>query len=414
MDASAESIKSTLQQWLEDRQKSLQEVLTVTLEEELGRLRPDDALVQRLMEPFAAAQAAAHASANMEEIERNLGAALDHLEKAPTQAEALKALMDGMSPLAARCALFIVKQGVANLFTHRGYGPDAPRGGVQVPANPGLEPLLNGSALRLAGGPGYAALAAPLGGAPTAEGMVFPLRLRRKVVALVLVDGGDRPKLDHPSLLQALVLAAESTLSQLAAAAQEAGGTPPGSITQAIPVMPGAEPHRITAPMAPSDAKSSGPMAATDIRSSQPMAPVAPRPTAPPMAAPPVALPPAPAMPVVPPPTPAQPLSANDLVMPATEAPPQDELDPKIRATAERLARVLVGDIELYFPQKVAQGKQNGNLYGLLREELDRSRHTFIERFGPEVEARHRIFVTTVVNLLCDADPARLGKAPWN
>ena len=36
-------------------------------------------------------------------------------------------------------------------------------------------------------------------------------------------------------------------------------------------------------------------------------------------------------------------------------------LDPKIRTTAERLARVLVGDIELYFPQKVAQGRQQGN-----------------------------------------------------
>jgi len=405
MDASAESIKSTLQQWLEDRQKSLQEVLTVTLEEELGRLRPDDALVQRLMEPFAAAMGAA----GMEEVERNLGAALDHLEKAPTQAEALKALMDGMSPLAARCALFIVKQGVANLFTHRGYGPEAPRGGVQVPSNPDLEPLLNGSLLRLAGGPGYAALAAPLSPLKAVEGMVFPLRLRRKVVALVLVDGGDRPKLDHPSLLQALVLAAESTLSQLAAVAQDGSGTAPGSITQAIPVMPGAEPHRITAPMAPSDAKSSGPMAAADVRSSQPMAPIAPQPAAPSAAQ-------APAAPVslpAPPPA-AQALSASDLAMPAAVAPAQDELDPKIRATAERLARVLVGDIELYFPQKVAQGKQNGNMYGLLREELDRSRHTFIERFGPEVEARHRIFVTTVVNLLCDADPARLGKAPWN
>jgi hypothetical protein len=173
--------------------------------------------------------------------------------------------------------------------------------------------------------------------------------------------------------------------------------------------MPGAEPHRITAPMAPSDAKSSGPMAAADVRSSQPMAPIAPRPATPPAAQAPAA----PVLPPAPPPA-AQALSASDLAMPAAVTPAQDELDPKIRATAERLARVLVGDIELYFPQKVAQGKQNGNMYGLLREELDRSRHTFIERFGPEVEARHRIFVTTVINLLCDADPARLGKAPWN
>ena len=95
----------------------------------------------------------------------------------------------------------------------------------------------------------------------------------------------------------------------------------------------------------------------------------------------------------------------------AAEAGPA--LDPKICATAERLARVLVGDIELYFPQKVAQGRQQGNLYGLLRDELERSRATFIDRFGEPVEKQHRIFIQTVHSQLCEGIPAKLGAAPW-
>jgi hypothetical protein len=93
-----------------------------------------------------------------------------------------------------------------------------------------------------------------------------------------------------------------------------------------------------------------------------------------------------------------------------TNAPP---LDPKVRANAERSARVLVGDIELYFPAKVTQGKQRGNLYGMLREELDRSRASFTDRYGVEMENQYQIFYHTIIAQLCEGDPSKLGPAPW-
>ncbi|WP_243304518.1 hypothetical protein [Geothrix oryzisoli] len=106
--------------------------------------------------------------------------------------------------------------------------------------------------------------------------------------------------------------------------------------------------------------------------------------------------------------------SAPTQMVPDTiEAPPPADLDPKTRAAAERLARVLVGDVELYFPGKVAQAHSQGNLYGLLRDELERSRATFVERFGEDVEVQHRIFTSTVVHQLCDGDASKLGGAPW-
>jgi hypothetical protein len=413
MDASAESIKSFLQQWMEDRQKSLQEVLSVTLEEELGRLRPDEALMQGILEQLAALQASGGGAT----VEKDMAAALDHLEHAPTQAEALKALMDGLQPLSERCALYIIKQGIANLFSHRGFDSDAPRSGVPVVPPPELEPVLNGAVARLSGGPAYGALLKPLSPLPAAESLVLPLRLRRKVVAVVLIDCGNRQHLDHPALLRAIVLAAESTLSHLAAATGHEGTgampTVPTAATQVMPTMaaPATQPVALPPPAmppqpqppAPPPQKITSPMSPGDVRASQPMAPVPP-----------------PARPV------AQALDTRDLTpsvptqmvpdpipMPAP-APLAGELDPKVRATAERLARVLVGDIELYFPQKAAQGKQGGNLYGLLRDELDRSRHTFLERFGAEVESKHHIFYNTVVGQLCDGDPKRLGNVPWD
>jgi len=74
---------------------------------------------------------------------------------------------------------------------------------------------------------------------------------------------------------------------------------------------------------------------------------------------------------------------------------------------------VLVGDIELYFPAKVTQGKQRGNLYGMLKEELDRSRASFTDRYGVEMENQHQIFYQTIVAQLCEGDPSKLGPAPW-
>ncbi len=114
------------------------------------------------------------------------------------------------------------------------------------------------------------------------------------------------------------------------------------------------------------------------------------------------------------PPQPSAQSSAPTQMVPETiDAPPAADLDPKTRAAAERLARVLVGDVELYFPGKVAQARTQGNLYGLLRDELERSRATFVERFGEDVEVRHRIFTSTLVHQLCDDDAAKLGRVPW-
>lgn len=332
-----DALRTRLEAWANHQNQILLEEVMATWQNALGRSHPDDAILAQLREAMSAPVAFASVSAREDQ---NLAPALDLLEGATSQGDLLKRLLDALSPLVERSALFILKQGLASLYAHRGFEAEAPlKAGAVVP--PGeLEALIQGSTRSIRRkGPGYAALIAPVSGFEASDAAIFPLCHKKKTVALVLVDSGLRQKLDHPEQARALVLVASAMLASLAAGKEEE-----------------ARPH--------------------PARESQPSAPTQ----------------------VVPEP-----------IEPAAHA----ELDPKTRAAAERLARVLVGDVELYFPAKVAQARTQGNLYGHLRDELERSRATFVERFGEEVEIRYRIFTTTVTHHLCDGDVSKLGAAPW-
>jgi hypothetical protein len=332
---SQDALRAALEAWLNQRHQALLEEVMAAWQESLTRFRPDPDLLARLAEAAPSTLVLGNAEAS----EGHLAAALDLIEGAPSQSELLKRLLDGLTPFVERSALFILKQGLASLYAHRGFDGEAPRRPGAVVPSPDLEALIHGGARAIRRpGPAYSALLAPLSSFEAPDLAILPLRHKRKAVALLLVDSGARQKLDHPEQVRALVLAASALLAALAAGREE-------------------EPH---------------------------------------------ALPPEP-----------MPSAPTQVVPEPIEPPPSQELDPRTRAGAERLARVLVGDVELYFPAKVAQARTQGNLYGLLRDELERSRATFVERFGEDVELRHRIFTTTVVQHLCEGDPAKLGRAPW-
>lgn len=305
-------------------------------QEGMKALEPDEALMEELRKAGGGAVPSEDLFA-AGDLGPQLGEAIDGMESAPSQGEVLRALLEGLHPFAERCALFIVKQGLPNLYAARGFDSDTPKLGAPVMPTPKLEALLGGKlhALRETG-EAYASMLVPLSRFEATEALILPLRLRRKAVALLLVDSGLRSALDHPAEIRALAHTAEACLSFLAGQKDE---EKPGPVD--------AQPHHRTA----------------------------------------------------------------QIVQPIQESAPA--LDPKIRATAERLARVLVGDIELYFPQKLAQGQQQGNIYTPLREELDRSRATFVDRYGEDVENQHRIFANTIIQQLCGGDVSRLGPAPW-
>lgn len=327
-----EALRTILATWAAERHQRLFEDIAGTLQAAGIRSQPDAELVGKLLAALPAPEPAAPGGAG---LDREVGVALDLLEASPSQSETLRRLLEGLEPLVERSAIFVVKQGIPNLYAARGF-EGAPKAGTPVVPPPDLEELLAGRAAWLGKGPGYQALVAPLG-REAAEGRIFPLRIKRKPVALLLVDSGALQALDGAQTLRALAQAASASLAALAGAKEEEKApAPPDHPTRPTVVVPDPIPE----PSAPA-------------------------------------------------------------------------LDPKVKATAERFARVLAGDIELYFPAKVEQARTQGNLYGLLHDELDRSRQSFVERFGEEVEARHGIFVKAVIELLCEGDAGRLGAAPW-
>jgi hypothetical protein len=76
---------------------------------------------------------------------------------------------------------------------------------------------------------------------------------------------------------------------------------------------------------------------------------------------------------------------------------------------ARRFARLLVSEIKLYNEQKVRDGREQGNLYERLQEEIDRSRQMYDKRVAPNVASRYDYFHHELVNTLAEGNPAKLG-----
>ena len=81
----------------------------------------------------------------------------------------------------------------------------------------------------------------------------------------------------------------------------------------------------------------------------------------------------------------------------------------RLHNDARRFARLLVSEIKLYNEQKVKEGRQEGDLYKRLREDIDRSRQMYDKRVAPPVAARFDYFHHELVSTLAEGDPAKLG-----
>ena len=76
---------------------------------------------------------------------------------------------------------------------------------------------------------------------------------------------------------------------------------------------------------------------------------------------------------------------------------------------ARRLARLLVTEIKLYNEELVEEGRQAGDVYSRLREDIDRSRQIFDDRIDPEVRSEKDYFREALVRILAGGDPSVLG-----
>ncbi|MDQ2920084.1 MAG: hypothetical protein M3R52_00495 [Acidobacteriota bacterium] len=86
-----------------------------------------------------------------------------------------------------------------------------------------------------------------------------------------------------------------------------------------------------------------------------------------------------------------------------------DEEERRLHNDARRFARLLVSEIKLYNEHKVSEGRSQNDLYGRLREYIDRSREMYDKRVKPEVAQRYDYFHHELVNTLAEGDVAKLG-----
>ena len=76
---------------------------------------------------------------------------------------------------------------------------------------------------------------------------------------------------------------------------------------------------------------------------------------------------------------------------------------------ARRFARLLVSEIKLYNEQKVAEGRNSGDIYEVLKEAIDRSREMYEKRVQPNVASKFDYFHYELVNNLAEGDEEKLG-----
>lgn len=79
------------------------------------------------------------------------------------------------------------------------------------------------------------------------------------------------------------------------------------------------------------------------------------------------------------------------------------------REEARRFAKLLVSEIKLYNERAVLEGREHGNIYDRLKEDIDRSRQMYDERIPEDVRASSNFFYEELLRILADGRVEALG-----
>lgn len=339
------------------------------------------------------------------------------IEYAAGQAEVLNALLKGVENYAQRGVLFVVRNEAAQAWSAFGFDkPDeAKRWRAAMDKDPLLTTVVNSRSRMLLDNarPGFIP-----DDSPVRRSLISPLLLKGKVLAFLYADSGADGKLDHYSI--DLLMRVASLAIDIFPLRPKRDPLPPVLENQDI-ILPESAPL----PAQPEDAsllfEDTGTLS-TSAREPEEL------PTAQTVMTeiPPEALSPAPPRPPEAAPVelesgdyvrPAEPeaveAAAPEPEPPAPPAEPQEEPIPpgeeRLHSDAERFAKLLVQEIALYHPKEMDQGRRQSNLYALLRDDIERSREAFQNRFQkPSIRSRD-YFGKALVKYLANGDPSLLG-----
>ncbi len=320
------------------------------------------------------------------------------LDQAGTQVDVLHRFLDECRRYCSRAALLVARGGAIGAwkavgFSSHGGDDDAVRQ-ISLPLTEGglLSRVMTGTALRL---PASNEISSHLRASKVSEAVAIPVVVREKISGALYADVvlGEEELFD-PDALAMLTFLAGLVVDRLAARklkpapalrVPEAFEKPKPAgmwIGEEAPVVAEASPESI------------------DVDSAREAVPEAPSPT------PHFRETPAPE-PLLQLETPA--VSAPEPAARALGGPLSETHGDERREEARRFARLLVSEIKLYNERAVLEGREGGNLYQRLREDIDRSRQMYDDRIPEDVRSSTNFFHEELVRILADGRPEALG-----
>ena len=280
-----------------------------------------------------------------------------------TQSEVLKTLLQHISNWVDRAVLFVVKGEQAVAWAGLGLSHDWDSGRIrQIKVNLSQATVLGG--VVTSGQPSYgladkyadnAELFMQIGSTFPRTALAFPVTVRGKIAGILYADLqedlGDKP--DLPNLLYLACRAAGFEIDVLplkpkTVAPPEPAKTYPSSAGSAAPVM-------------------------EEVRE------------------------------------PGKEEGQATVIMPVPQVVPLSEEEQKLHDDAKRFARLLVSEIKLYNEAQVAAGRENRDLYERLRDDIERSRRTYMDRVPQHIFSSTDYFYEELVRTLANGDSSLLG-----
>jgi len=343
--------------------KELESRLNSVREELSGKLAEARAALAEHLEAAVATSGAAETGPTPGTAPTDLlNASIASVNDAGSQAEILRAMLEGTAPFARRTALFVSRGGALVLWQSRGFSNESALKALSLDVSHGLaaRAMQDRTPSAAAASEFSQELVKSNGNPVDGNAWALPLIVRDKVAAIVYADAGITDPLLDASALQVLVRATSSWL--------EIQG-----LRKTNPDAPGVE---ISAPAAVSTRNESVPV--THAQEAPPE----------------------------PPPQSKQPPAVSPGGEIAVGLSAQDQ---EVHKKAKRFAKLLVDEIKLYNQQKVADGRAAKDVYGTLKEDIDKSRSTYEKRYGSTAAAAAKYFDSELVRILAEGDVSLMG-----
>lgn len=346
--------------------KHAEQIVRTAVTEALERQIPTfrESIVQEVLRVVASSLGGAQGQAASGAA--GLQKAISAIQAGSTQKEILRALLDGTVLYCGRVALFVVKNGAATGWQGAGFpSSEAIKDfALEVSAGATARVLQSRTAEEASASDFDQHFVSKFG--PPSDGKIalLPLLLKDKVSALVYADSGPNGAAVDSSALDVLVKATSSWLEVISQRKHKEGS---------------AEPEMHSAPQVNDPFAAHAPLHTAKAQHLPEAAPAA-------MAA------------------------AAGAGTSVASAPALSPEEADIHRKAQRFARLLMDEIKLYNQAKVSEGRKNKDLYDRLKEDIEKSRATYLKRYGNTSAVSADYFSQELIRSLAEDDVSLLGR----